>query len=362
MRSWKLADISSADDWVSTATADGPNVKSFLVGPQLPVNDSGVVQASGGHSSTVFYFSDPVHFDFDEVNNAGGMRLWKWTPALPEWVLIVPPQVRAHPIGIGTGGASAINRGPQKARRFYVDPYRPNLIYVLADDHVYRSDDGGAGWTVDTALETQLTQSGAFSCVVSQDDNPAEALLRDMQFDPLRPGTSSPRDPLVLRPSTEKPGLRSSSRGNRFTPDRLRTTWSVGASTSRQQRNFEAGSISAGLGLPGQPAGDDGLITLLRVHEVGTGARTSRRPSRQAIVGLDSEPESLRFPVAHRRQPVGPQASSRSFATRSTPIGASRNSSEQAAAPRQSKMSGNTRKSVRRACQQERNSQLVARP
>jgi photosystem II stability/assembly factor-like uncharacterized protein len=60
MRTWKLADISSADDWVSTATADGPNVKSFQVGPQLPVNDSGAVQASGGHSSTVFYFSDPV--------------------------------------------------------------------------------------------------------------------------------------------------------------------------------------------------------------------------------------------------------------------------------------------------------------
>jgi hypothetical protein len=28
MRTWKLADVSSADDWVSSATADGPGVKS----------------------------------------------------------------------------------------------------------------------------------------------------------------------------------------------------------------------------------------------------------------------------------------------------------------------------------------------
>ena len=109
MRTWKLANISSADDWVSTATADGPSVKSFQVGPPLPVIDSGVVQASGGHSSTVFYFSDPVHVDFnnpndpgnfDEVNNPGGMRLWKWTAGLPDWEIIVPPQALAA----GPGG------------------------------------------------------------------------------------------------------------------------------------------------------------------------------------------------------------------------------------------------------------------
>jgi hypothetical protein len=278
MRTWKLADISSADDWVSTATADGPNVKSFQVGPQLPVNDSGAVQASGGHSSTVFYFSDPVHFDFDGVNNPGGMRLWKWTAGLPEWELIVPPQVLAHPVGIGTGGAGGINRGPQNARRFYVDPYRPNLIYVLADDHVYRSDDGGAGWAVDTALETQLTQGGAFSCVVSQDDNPAEALLRDMQFDPLRPGTRFAAGPagifatfdgetwaplvvseaIALRPTGIAYDFRSCPRAlyvSTFNSGILKL------SPFPPDWDFPLNSLQA----------TTGLITLLRVNEVGTG-------------------------------------------------------------------------------------------
>ena len=41
--------------------------------------------------------------------------------------------------------------------RFFVDPYRPNLIYLLDPTDVLRSDDGGATWQVDVALETQLT-------------------------------------------------------------------------------------------------------------------------------------------------------------------------------------------------------------
>ena len=49
MRTWKLSQISSASDWVSSATADGPGVKSFQVGPPLPVFDAAIVQASGGH-------------------------------------------------------------------------------------------------------------------------------------------------------------------------------------------------------------------------------------------------------------------------------------------------------------------------
>ena len=47
MRTWKLSEISSANDWVSHATADAPGVKSFQVGPPLPVFDAAIVQASG---------------------------------------------------------------------------------------------------------------------------------------------------------------------------------------------------------------------------------------------------------------------------------------------------------------------------
>ena len=78
---------------------------------------------------------------------------------------------------------------PQNARRFFVDPYRSSLLYVLSDSHVFRSENGGTSWVIDTSLENQLTQGGAFPFKVGFDENPFEALLRDMQFDPHRPGT-----------------------------------------------------------------------------------------------------------------------------------------------------------------------------
>ena len=298
MRTWKLADISSAGDWVSSATADGPGVKSFQVGPQLPVNDSGAVQASGGHGGTVFYFSDPVHFDFDEVNNPGGMRLWKWTAGMSEWALIVPHRMVTLPTKRGVG-VIGLPQGPQKARRFYVDPYRPNLIYVLADDHVYRSDDGGSGWVVDTLLERQLTQNGAFSCVVSQDDNPAEALLRDMQFDPLRPGTRFAAGPA---------GIFATFDGTNWAP--LAVSEAIGLRPTGILYDFRScpralyvSTFNSGI-LRISPFPPDwdfpidslqaatGLITLLRVHEIGTGfGPPDDFLDAEVIVMLDSEPE-----------------------------------------------------------------------
>ena len=66
----------------------------------------------GGHSSPTFYIGDAV-------------GLWKWTSGMPGWLQMVP----------ATGG-------PQKAVRFYVDPYRPERIYLIASDHAWRSGDG----------------------------------------------------------------------------------------------------------------------------------------------------------------------------------------------------------------------------
>ena len=284
MRTWKLANISSANDWVSTATADGPGVKSFQVGPPLPVTDSGIVQASGGHSATVFYFSDPVHFDFDEVNDPGKMRLWKWTAGLPAWAQIIP----------------ATSPGPQNARRFFVDPYRPNLVYVLADDHVYRSDNSGGGWQIDARLEAQLTQNGAFSLVVSRDDNPSEALLRDMQFDPLRPGTRFAAGPA---------GIFATFDGTNWTPlvvseaIALRPTGITYDYRSCPRALYVSTFNSGILRLSPFPPDWDypmnslqaatGLITLLRVHEIGSGyGPPDDFLDAEVIVWLDTEPET----------------------------------------------------------------------
>ena len=288
MRTWKLADISSADDWVSTATADGPNVKSFQVGPQLPVNDSGAVQASGGHSSTVFYFSDPVHFDFDEVNNPGGMRLWKWTAGLPEWELIVPPQVLAHPIGIGTGGVGGINRGPQNARRILRRP-------LPAEPHLR------ARRRPRLSLGQRRRRVGGRHSARDATDPGRRVFLRRVagrqpgRGAPARHAVRSPpaRDEIRRRTGRDLRDLRRRDvgaarrlRGDRSAPDRHHVrlpVLSAGAlRLDLQQRHFEAESVSPGLGLPvEQPAGDDRAHHPSARERGGHRLRTSGRFSRR---------------------------------------------------------------------------------
>ena len=292
MRTWKLADISSADDWVSTATADGPGVKAFQVGPQLPVSNSGVVQASGGHSSTVFYFSDPVHFDFDEVNNPGGMRLWKWTAGLPAWELIVPAQPLAHPIGAGgVGGVGGINRGPQNARRILRRPLpaEPDLR---------------AGRRPRLPLRRRRRRVGRRHRARSPTDAerrvfPGRVAGRQpCRGAPARHAVRSPpaRDEIRRRTGRDIRDLRRRNlgaarrlRGDRPAPDRhhLRLPL-LSAGPLRldlQQRHSEAEPVSAGLDLPvEQPAGDD------RAHHSSARARTRRRlrtPGRLSRRGSD---------------------------------------------------------------------------
>ena len=93
-------------------------------GPFLPSVNAGVVQASGGHTGTVFY-----------VGDNGAARLWKWTKGMARWQQLVP------------GG------GATQARRFFVNPYVPSIVYLLDQQHVMRSDDGGVNWQIDANLE-----------------------------------------------------------------------------------------------------------------------------------------------------------------------------------------------------------------
>jgi hypothetical protein len=141
----------------------GPFVQQ---GPSLPAVTAGVVQASGGHRNTVFYVGG------DAFN-----QLWKWTEGMPAWQRLVP----------GGGAARAV--------RFFVNPYDPALVYILDDDSVMRSDDGGVTWQVDTPLQQQLTCGGRipFGPTGAQAGNQdgigdlLGVLLTDMQFDPHNP-------------------------------------------------------------------------------------------------------------------------------------------------------------------------------
>jgi hypothetical protein len=51
---------------------------------------------------------------------------------------------------------------PSSAQQFFADPYRPGLIYVLGPTGVHRSEDGGAGWVLDGALQAAITENGVF--------------------------------------------------------------------------------------------------------------------------------------------------------------------------------------------------------
>ncbi len=140
----------------------GDNGMVTQVGPFLPEPNVGIVQGSGGHDATVFY-----------VGGDSLKRLWKWTSGMPAWQQIVP------------------GRGAGAARRFFVNPYVPDTLYVLDSAHVLRSDDGGAAWHVDASLEQQLTCGGRIPIERNDDDDGLgdhlDVVLTDMQFDPHDP-------------------------------------------------------------------------------------------------------------------------------------------------------------------------------
>jgi hypothetical protein len=102
VRTQNILDIVSRDEWFTPTTATGPGQGAivFRQGPPLPRPNLGIVQASGGHEAPVFIVG-------------GDGTLWSWTDGQENWRQLVP----------GGGASNAI--------RFFVDPYRPNLVYLL---------------------------------------------------------------------------------------------------------------------------------------------------------------------------------------------------------------------------------------
>jgi hypothetical protein len=124
------------------------------------------VQAAGGHQATVFYVG-------------GDGTLWRGTADAANWTPIVPSPVTPKSLGANV------------AVRFFVNPYQPNLIYLLDSDHVKRSDDGGLTWHQDQSLETQLTWNAQIALSTNDLSSKVgdffDLILTDMQFDPNNP-------------------------------------------------------------------------------------------------------------------------------------------------------------------------------
>jgi hypothetical protein len=171
VRTQNIIDIQHRDEWLTTATAPGQGANVYLQEPTLPTPrpemDLGVVQASGGHNSTVFYLG-------------GDGTLWTWTAGARSWNQLAPASAV---VNVSAGAFNVI--------RYFVHPYQPNVIYILDVDHVKRSDDGGHTWQVDSNLEHQLTWGGRIA--LSSNDSSSgigdhfDLVLTDMQFDPNNP-------------------------------------------------------------------------------------------------------------------------------------------------------------------------------
>jgi hypothetical protein len=161
LRTRSILKIQHASDWDTTATSANQGKLVFQQGPSLPPGCQ-IVQASGGHSDTVFY-----------VGNAAN-ELFKWTDGMSDWQQLVP------------GG------GAQSALRFFVDPYRPGRVYLLdaLASHIMRSEDGGDTWHVDSSLEVQLSCGHTIPLNRSESidgQDHLDVVLSDMQFHPPDP-------------------------------------------------------------------------------------------------------------------------------------------------------------------------------
>jgi hypothetical protein len=172
LRTTKLSQITTdPQDWRATAMEDGANVKVFQQGPDFDATmaRANVVQASGGHGSPVFYVGEGMQGE--AVVN--GENLWKCgrdcVGGQSGWQRIVP----------ASDGSAKI------ARRFFANPYDPNEVYIIDENAIKRSIDGGTHWLPDVNLDRMATEDGRFRYDITRlsPGNPVyNAVLKDMIF------------------------------------------------------------------------------------------------------------------------------------------------------------------------------------
>jgi photosystem II stability/assembly factor-like uncharacterized protein len=274
MRTTAMSTISSHDDWITSATAEGPGVKVFRQGPELPSASIGVVQPSGGHANPVFYVGDP--------SGTGGV--WAWRQGDAAWRALVP----------------APPPGPQFARRFFVDPYRPDRLYVLDRNSVFRSPNGGVDWIVETSLRLALTDDGAFPVDITSEAGSAQTLLRDMAFDAVEAGRVFAAGPAGVFATLDGAVWRAlwlssagGARPNNLFYDRESDPCIRMLYFATSNRGLlRIGPLPPDWEvLPGGVAATQGRVRFLRVHDVGTGfGPPGDALDAEVIAQLDTEP------------------------------------------------------------------------
>lgn len=131
-------------------------------GPDLPAGVT-MVQAAGGHGTPTYYVGDNTNLWRSQRNAQGN---------IDQWQQIVP------------GGGATI------ARKFFVNPYNANEVYIVDNNAVRHSTDGGTTWPVDTLLDSALTAGGEYKydCGAGHLDFDW-CVLNDLVFDRQSPQT-----------------------------------------------------------------------------------------------------------------------------------------------------------------------------
>ena len=153
LRTQRLTNLNNDEDWFDPAFATevGPLLPfAFYTEPNKSDLFNAIVQTAGGHK-------DPTYF---VTLNEKKDTLWKWKSGRRVWSPIYP-----------NNDSTAL-----KLLRFYVNPYNPNMIYVIDMNGIKRSDDGGTTWMLDTLLDGLVTEGHQFSY------NGNVTLIHDMTF------------------------------------------------------------------------------------------------------------------------------------------------------------------------------------
>jgi BNR/Asp-box repeat. len=141
LRTTSIFSITQLSDWADPT-------KATPIGPFLPPG-ADIVQVSGGHSTPVYY-----------VGDASG-NVWKLDATQTTWNQVVP-----YKSVLGTAVFSAL--------RWFVDPYDPDLIYVLDFQGVKVSPDGGQTWIFDLGMTITVTAGSKLRISAS--------IMQDMLF------------------------------------------------------------------------------------------------------------------------------------------------------------------------------------
>ncbi|MGH9275427.1 MAG: WD40/YVTN/BNR-like repeat-containing protein [Acidimicrobiales bacterium] len=178
------------------------------VGPSIPATSYPVVQAVGGHATPTYYVGNRVDVNYGAWNAerqplermTNGSRLWKSRldrdGQVTGWDCIVPGPDSTGTAADGCAPNPLVNGAcpPNRACRawaFVASPYDPRVIYIVDDDGVKLSVDGGSTWRTQPELTRWLTDNGRITppCRWTCGFSDADQLLTDLVFVANEPTT-----------------------------------------------------------------------------------------------------------------------------------------------------------------------------